>query len=180
MNTIALSDTGPLTLLAWSFDWSAFALYALAVLGVVYIIGFSQITIAARTRLSKLGAVGLWVLDLLQCPKCLGYHLGYLVALAGVGPFASMRFGWLLAAPITAAVMLIADRLDLFDHAIRRNVSDATAEAEFQRTRSKLDTDAQLQSMIAAQQKLLNDLRTGNDARAVVTAFPPRHPGDPV
>lgn len=137
MNTVAL-ESCPVPFPAAAFDWAQFALYGLVVLGVAYVVGYSQITYAARSWLAKSSPVGGWLVDLLQCPKCLGFHVGWSWALAGYGPFAPMRLGWIIGAWATAALMLIADRFDFFDHAQRREFADRRAQTDHDRALTEL------------------------------------------
>lgn len=58
-------------------------LYTVAAFGFVFIAGFSTVTLALRTWLAKRGLVGRTLVQLLECPVCLGFHVGWLYFVAG-------------------------------------------------------------------------------------------------
>ena len=56
--------------------------YLLAAFGVAFTVGHSEITLGAREALDRRGIVARWVVRLMECPACLGFHLGWIYALA--------------------------------------------------------------------------------------------------
>ena len=55
----------------------ALAFYTLAAFGLAYILGHSRITLYTRTRLAALGWFSRWMVELVECPACLGTWLGF-------------------------------------------------------------------------------------------------------
>lgn len=56
----------------------SFFVWALAAFALCWVIGFSKLTLGARTWLgSREGAAFRWFVYLIECPMCLGFHLGF-------------------------------------------------------------------------------------------------------
>jgi hypothetical protein len=81
-------------------------LYYLAAFGLAYIIGHAKITYRLRARGVAMGAAGKLVVELLECPACLGFWIGLAAGYFNVVSFAAT---WVLALT-TCAVNLIAAR----------------------------------------------------------------------
>lgn|SRR5574342_655639 len=52
-------------------------LWCLFSYGVAYVIGHSKISLPFREWLSEGRGIKAWVLDLIECPGCLGIHIGF-------------------------------------------------------------------------------------------------------
>jgi hypothetical protein len=61
-----------------------FLIYVATVVGVVYFVTMSSIFAPIRMPIAKIGS---WVLVLMYCPSCVGFWVGWCLALSGVNPF---------------------------------------------------------------------------------------------
>lgn len=89
-------------LIIWSI--SAFAL--------CWVAADSKLTVAGREWLSTRGAVAGWLLTLLECVACSGWHLGWIAQLLGLAPFDSW---WLAAFYTCGSNLLLAKYVGLLD-----------------------------------------------------------------
>lgn len=59
-------------------------LWTISVFGFAYVIGHSQISLTFREWLAR-QRFGLFLVQLLECPACSSFHVGWVIALAHVG-----------------------------------------------------------------------------------------------
>ncbi len=81
--------------------------FTLAIFAVCYIAGFSKISLPLRARLDRPGTRS-WVLALLECPGCLGFHLGWGVFLLHLTP--SVLSSWWISGLYCCASSLLLAR----------------------------------------------------------------------
>ncbi len=89
----------------------SFLVFVVACFGLSWVIGWSKISYPIRERLSDAGSV--WVLGLLECPGCLGWHTGWLAIAFGIAPpvFSRDVLGAMLCAFFIAGSNLVLARL---------------------------------------------------------------------
>lgn len=134
----------------WVLDWSQLALFALVLLGLTYLVGWSRISFGTRHWLAR-RPIGLWLVQLIECPKCLGFHLGWVALMLGWGPFAGAGpWRWLVQPIVGSALMLIADRCDLFQHEAIRDRHQVLDQAELERNAGQAAMTGAIKSMAAA------------------------------
>lgn len=85
--------------------------YFLAAFGVAYVLAAAYITLPFREWLAKQGTLAAWLLLLLECPACTGWHLGWLSIAFGIVELPRTLFYGLVLAFATAAVNLILARI---------------------------------------------------------------------
>jgi hypothetical protein len=51
--------------------------YTVAVFGLCYILGHAKISLRARVVAADFGGLALWLVELVECPACLGTWLGF-------------------------------------------------------------------------------------------------------
>ena len=51
--------------------------YTIAVFGLAYIMGHAKVSLGIRTQIFNMGGVAAWLVELVECPACLGTHLGF-------------------------------------------------------------------------------------------------------
>lgn len=56
--------------------WQVIFVGTMAAFGLAYIVGHAKISLGARTAVAKRGALGLWLVQLLECPACFGFWTG--------------------------------------------------------------------------------------------------------
>lgn len=75
-------------------DWVMLLLYFLTALGFWYIVGASRISLLWRKPLAKVGVVGLFFAELLECPACFGFWEGVAASyFYGASAFGSTPIG---------------------------------------------------------------------------------------
>lgn len=87
--------------------------FSLASFGLAFVFGYSHITLPLRERLSP----G-WVLTFLECPACVGWHLGWSAWWFGLVavPWGPSWLAALSCAFIACAVNLLLARLSGLSH----------------------------------------------------------------
>lgn len=60
---------------------------ALTAYGIAYVLGQSTITLGIRQFLFGLDGLGRFFVNMMECPACLSFHLGWVGCLLGFGPF---------------------------------------------------------------------------------------------
>lgn len=89
----------------------ALAVYTLAAFGLAFVLGFAEITVAARDWLMKKGVVLQWFVKLLECPACVGFHIGLWYALVASPEFmVTLKGGPVELAFFTAATNFVIGR----------------------------------------------------------------------
>ena len=76
-----------------------FVAYLLAAFGLAFVAGHSEISVQLRDWIHKRGRVGYWLVKMIECPACLGFHIGWIYALA-------VRPDFLIIEPWKAAALL--------------------------------------------------------------------------
>jgi len=89
---------------------SQIILMAVTIFGGVYVIGHSQISLPFRTLLAR-SKSGLFFVNLLECPACASFHIGWILALAGEGLFEHTLKGALWSAFFHAGASYLLARL---------------------------------------------------------------------
>ena len=57
-------------------NWLAWPFYCLTAFGLAFVVGQSKISLPFRVALAKAGPVGLFLVELLECPGCFGFWCG--------------------------------------------------------------------------------------------------------
>lgn len=90
----------------------SFVIYLLAAFGLAFVLGYSEVSFPFRSALSKSGALARWFLKLLECPGCVGVHIGWSWVMLGGAPFFGASSRWvemgLLAFATCASNLLLA------------------------------------------------------------------------
>lgn len=73
-------------------------------IGIAYVVGASYISVGFRSALHKQGALGRFLTDLVECPACFSFHLGWFFTLLGWTPFPKTVPGVFFAAFFYAGV----------------------------------------------------------------------------
>lgn len=67
--------------------------FTIAVFGITFVVGASKISLPFRTWLGRQSettahndVIASWALALLECPACLGFHLGWIAVAVGLAP----------------------------------------------------------------------------------------------
>jgi hypothetical protein len=83
-------------------------IYSFAAYGFAFIAGDSKISLPLRTWLDRPG-LRRWFLALLECPACLGFHIGWIAFATGHAPHSIVH--WWGAALFTTTSNLLLARL---------------------------------------------------------------------
>lgn len=89
----------------------AWMLYFFAAFGFAWGVGYSHVTLPFREWLAKGGWASKWLLIGLECPGCLGWHIGYLSVLCEVAPISRSLWHCVLMAFVTAGANILLARI---------------------------------------------------------------------
>lgn len=87
-----------------------YLVHIIAVFGAAYVVGHSQISLAPRELLAR-NRVGLFFVQLLECPACFSFHAGWLLTLRDLSLFSHTATGALGAAFFYAGTSYLLARL---------------------------------------------------------------------
>lgn len=87
-----------------------YLVHVVAVFGAAYVVGHSQISVAPRTLLART-RVGLFFVNLLECPACFSFHTGWVLTVFHRSLFAPSVFGTLGACCFYAGTSYLLGRL---------------------------------------------------------------------
>lgn len=87
-------------------------IYLLAAFGVAFVVGYSEVSLPIRERLAARPRAGIWAAKLMECPACLGFHIGWAYAVGFRPEFLPSGWGAVaLLAFATAGSNLILGRI---------------------------------------------------------------------
>ncbi len=92
--------------------------FVLVAFGIVFGIGQTKLTYPFRKWLSRGGPVKLWMLLLLECVFCLGFHLGWIAVCFHLAPYFShdLRGGIECAFFTASACLVVAHFAGVTEH----------------------------------------------------------------
>lgn len=89
--------------------WTSLSLHFSAAFGVAFVLGWSEISLPWRLMLARSGWLGRWLVALLECPACIGFHLGWASLWLGMTQLPiEVRYGLLLAFATAASNLVLA------------------------------------------------------------------------
>lgn len=83
-------------------------MYSVAAFGLAFIVGHSKVSLAPRKWMVKKGVAGWWLVQLLECPACWGFHTGWIYWLVAKPDFAP---GWFHLALFTTGSNFLLTKL---------------------------------------------------------------------
>ena len=91
-----------ISLLTWTIAAFAFS----------WVLAESRVSFPLRSYLHSTGPIGAWVVTLLECTACSGFHGGWIGQLLGVAPFTSW---WMAAFYTCGSNLLLAKYIGMFE-----------------------------------------------------------------
>lgn len=90
--------------------WFPLLVMAVMIFGAAYIVGHSQISLVFRELLART-RVGLFFVNLLECPSCFSFHAGWFLTVLNLSGFSHSATGALGAACFYAGTSYLLGRL---------------------------------------------------------------------